>query len=148
MYLFIYICILLKFYFDPYGSFFFFYFHNIWGRGHNYKILLIGHIWPAAALIKMLHDLLLKKYRCILVQHTFYQLQFWRCRINILYSAANIHISKKIFRRMWKTKQLLVHIDFSRREHCGPVTVWFSTFFQIAFMFSRRRKLRFKTTFE
>ncbi len=54
----------------------------------------------------------------------------------------------------WVTKQLLVHIDFDSREkkyygsHCEPATVWFSTFFKIAFMFSRRSKLRFKTTFE
>ncbi len=52
----------------------------------------------------------------ILLQHTFYQLQFWRCCINILYSATYIHISKKIFWRMWVTKQSLVHIDFDSRE--------------------------------
>ncbi len=43
---------------------------------------------------------------------------------------------------MWITEQLLVHIDFDSSEHCGPATVWFSTFIKIAFMFSRRRKLR------
>ncbi len=32
--------------------FFFFYFHNIWGRGHNNTILLRAPIWPAAALRK------------------------------------------------------------------------------------------------
>ncbi len=47
-----------------------------------------------------------------MLQHTFSQLQFWRCRINILYSATYIHISKKIFWRRWKTKQLQVHIEF------------------------------------
>ncbi len=35
----------------------------------------------------------LKKNRSILLQHIFYQLQFWRRRINILYSAIYIHIS-------------------------------------------------------
>ncbi len=33
---------------------------------------------------KCLHDLLLKKYRSI--QHTFYQLQFWRLRLYIAYN--------------------------------------------------------------
>ncbi len=51
-----------------------------------------------------------------MLQRTFYQLQFWRRRINILYSATYIHISKKIFWRMWVTKQMLVHIDFDSRE--------------------------------
>ncbi len=49
MYLFIYFYILLKVYFDPYS--FFFYFHNILGRGHNNTILLRAPIWPAAARI-------------------------------------------------------------------------------------------------
>ncbi len=40
------------------------------------------------------------------------------------------------------------HWLWQYRERCGPATVWFSTFFKIAFMFSRRRKLRFTTTFE
>ncbi len=54
---------------------------------------------------------------------------------------------KKIFWWIWVIKQLLVHIDFDRRRkiyygsHCWPATVWFSTSFKIAFMFSRRKKL-------
>jgi len=36
--------------------------------------------------IKMSDDLLLKKYRSIVLQHTFYQLQFWRLRLYIVYN--------------------------------------------------------------
>ncbi len=35
----------------------------------------------------------LKKYRSIVLQHTFYQLQFWCRHLFVLYSAAYIHIS-------------------------------------------------------
>ncbi len=52
IYLIIYFYILLKFYFDPYSRSFFFFFHNIWGRGHNNTILIRAPIWPAAALLK------------------------------------------------------------------------------------------------
>ncbi len=46
-------------------------------------------------MIKCLHNLLLKKYRSIVLQRTFYQLQFWRLRlyITLLYNATCIHIS-------------------------------------------------------
>ncbi len=46
--------------------------------------------------LKCLHDLLLKKYRRIVLQRTSYQLQFWRRRINIGYctnDVAHINIS-------------------------------------------------------
>ncbi len=36
--------------------------------------------------LKVLHDLLLKKYRSIVLQHTFCQLQFWRLRLYIVYN--------------------------------------------------------------
>ncbi len=35
----------------------------------------------------------LKKYRSIVLQRTFYQLQFWRHRLYVLYNATYIHIS-------------------------------------------------------
>ncbi len=123
----------------------FFYFHNIWGRGHNNKILLRAPIWPAAALIKMSP------------QSAFEEILLHLATAHILSAAVlappyqytvQRDINKKIFWRRWKTKQLLVHIDFDSREHCGPATVWFSTFFKIAFMFSRRMKLGFKINFE
>ncbi len=41
---------------------------------------------------KCLHDLLLKKYRSIVLQRTFYQL-FLFFRLNIVYNATYIHIS-------------------------------------------------------
>ncbi len=46
MYLFIYFYVLLKFYFDPYSTFF----GGGGGGGHNKTILLRAPIWPAAAL--------------------------------------------------------------------------------------------------
>ncbi len=42
---------------------------------------------------KCLHDLLLEKYRSIVLQRTFFQLQFWRLRLNKLYIETYIHIS-------------------------------------------------------
>ncbi len=42
---------------------------------------------------KIIQDLLLEKYRSIVLQRTFFQLQFWHRRINKLYSNTYIHIS-------------------------------------------------------
>ncbi len=35
---------------------------------------------------KCLHDLFLKKYRSIVLQHTFFQLQFWHLSLYIVYN--------------------------------------------------------------
>ncbi len=61
--------------------------------------------------------------------------------------------TQTIFGKTLVTKQstLLVHIDFDRRKTllkicpcCGLATVWISTFFKIAFMFSRRKNFNFQ----
>ncbi len=132
--------ILLKFYSNPYGRCFF-NFHNIWGRGHNNKILLRASIYPAAALVKT-------SPQSVFEEILLYQLQFWQPCINILYNNIHSHQLEDILKKVENQTVAGPRWLWQYREHCGPATVWLSTFFKIAFMFNRRRKLRFKTTFE
>ncbi len=58
--------------------------------------------------LKCLHDLLLKKYRGIVLLRTFYQLQFWRHR-HILYNATYIHISVNSVVELLSRDTALIH---------------------------------------
>ncbi len=51
----------------------------------------------------------LKNNRSILLQHIFYQLQFWRRRINILYNATYIHISVNSAVELLSRDTALIH---------------------------------------
>ncbi len=92
-----------------------------WGQGCAiWRLLIVNDK-------KWLHDLLLNKFCFIVQQRTFYQLQFWRRRINVLYSTTYIHISVKSTVELISRDTALIHNHKSTLSASALKPYWFNS---------------------
>ncbi len=89
---------------------------------------------------KWLHDLLLKKFCFIVQQRTFYQLPFWRRRINVLYSTTYIHISVKSAVELISRDTALIHNHKSTLSASALKPYWFNSRAGLMSAFSEQKK--------
>ncbi len=75
-----------------------------------FKILFsVDEVDAIFAVFLSFQDLLLKKYCCIVLQRTFYQLQFWRRHLFVLYNTTYIHISVNSAVELLSRDTALIH---------------------------------------